>query len=81
MLRRVAIDPDELKMRGKDEARGRLLRYVNMEADVSQDHYLRAIRDFTNAALAKASEEFAAPQSRTDLFGDCNGKNVVRAVV
>jgi transposase len=47
-------------MRGKDEVRGSLFSYVDLEQRIRPDHPLRMIRAFVNAALADMSAEFAA---------------------
>ena len=45
-------------MRGKDEVRGSLFSYVDLERRVRRDHPLRMIRGIVNAALSKMSAEF-----------------------
>lgn len=47
-------------MRGKDEVRGSLFSYVDLERRVGPDHPLRAIRGIVNAALSEMSGEFDA---------------------
>ena len=47
-------------MRGKDEVRGSLFSYVDLEQRVRPDHPLRMIRGVVNAALAEMSAEFDA---------------------
>jgi transposase len=47
-------------MRGKDEVRGSLFSYVDLEQRIRPDHPLRAIRAIVNAALADMSAEFDA---------------------
>jgi transposase len=50
----------EVVMRGKDEVRGSLFSYVDLEHRVRPDHPLRAIRGVVNAALVEMSAEFDA---------------------
>jgi len=59
---------DEVGMRGKDEVRGSLFSYVEMERRIRPDHPLRLIRTIVNAALAGMSAEFDAlyPSTRRD---------------
>ena len=45
-------------MRGKDEVRGSLFSYVDLEQRIRPDHHLRAIRGIVNAALREMSAEF-----------------------
>jgi transposase len=45
-------------MRGKDEVRGSLFSYVDLERRVRSDHPLRMIRGIVNAALVEMSGEF-----------------------
>lgn len=45
-------------MRGKDEVRGALFSYVDLERRARPDHPLRLIRGLVNAALAETSAEF-----------------------
>lgn len=45
-------------MRGKDEVRGSLFSYLDLERRVGPDHPLRAIRGIVNAALSEMSGEF-----------------------
>ena len=45
-------------MRGKDEVRGSLFSYVDLEQRIRPDHPLRTIRVIVNAALADMSAEF-----------------------
>ncbi len=52
-------------MRGKDEVRGSLFSYVDLEQRVRPDHPLRVIRGIVNAALAEMSAEFDALYSPT----------------
>jgi transposase len=47
-------------MRGKDEVRGSLFSYVDLEQRTRPDHPLRLIRTIVNAALAEMSAEFDA---------------------
>ena len=47
-------------MRGKDEVRGSLFSYVDLEQRVRPDHPLRMIRGIVNAALGEMSPEFDA---------------------
>jgi transposase len=47
-------------MRGKDEVRGSLFSYVDLEQRIRPDHPLRTIRAIVNAALADMSAEFDA---------------------
>jgi transposase len=47
-------------MRGKDEVRGSLFSYVDLEQRIRPDHPLRLIRCIVNAALAEMSAEFDA---------------------
>lgn len=47
-------------MRGKDEVRGWLFSYVDLEQRIRPDHPLRTIRAIVNAALADMSAEFDA---------------------
>ena len=47
-------------MRGKDEVRGSLFSYVDLEQRIRPDHPLRLIRSIVNAALAEMSAEFDA---------------------
>lgn len=47
-------------MRGKDEVRGSLFSYVDLEQRIRPDHPLRMIRSLVNAALADMSAEFDA---------------------
>jgi transposase len=47
-------------MRGKDEVRGSLFSYVDLEQRIRPDHPLRLIRTIVNAALAEMSAEFDA---------------------
>ncbi len=47
-------------MRGKDEVRGSLFSYVDLEQRIRADHPLRLIRTIVNAALAEMSAEFDA---------------------
>jgi len=47
-------------MRGKDEIRGLLFSYVDLERRVRPEHPLRVIRGIVNAALAEMSAEFDA---------------------
>jgi transposase len=47
-------------MRGKDEVRGSLLSYVDLEQRIRLDHPLRVIRTIVNAALSEMSAEFDA---------------------
>lgn len=47
-------------MRGKDELRGSLFSYVDLEQRIRPDHPLRLIRTIVNAALAEMSAEFDA---------------------
>ncbi len=47
-------------MRGKDEVRGSLFSYVDLEQRIRPDHPLRMIRALVNAALADMSAEFDA---------------------
>ena len=47
-------------MRGKDEVRGSLFSYVDLEQRIRPDHPLRTIRAIANAALADMSAEFDA---------------------
>ena len=47
-------------MRGKDEVRGSLFSYVDLEQRVRPDHPLRMIRGIVNAALSEMSSEFDA---------------------
>jgi transposase len=55
-------------MRGKDEVRGSLFSYVDLEQRVGPDHPLRVIRGIVNAALLEMSAEFDAlyPRSGRD---------------
>jgi transposase len=50
----------EVGMRGKDEVRGSLFSYVDLERRIRAGHPLRAVRDIVNAALAEMSGEFDA---------------------
>lgn len=52
-------------MRGKDEVRGSLFSYVDLEQRIRPDHPLRLIRAIVNAALAEMSAEFDALYSPT----------------
>jgi transposase len=54
------VEWDEVGMRGKDEVRGSLFSYVDLEQRIRPDHPLRMIRAFVNAALANMSTEFDA---------------------
>ena len=56
-------------MRGTDERSGSLFSYVDLEARVSQNHPLRAIRALTNATLAEMSRDFEALYARTGRPG------------
>ena len=47
-------------MRGKDEVRGSLFSYVDLEQRIRPDHPLRVIRTIVNATLAEMSAEFDA---------------------
>jgi transposase len=47
-------------MRGKDEVRGSLFSYVDLEQRIRSDHPVRVIRAIVNAALAEMSAEFDA---------------------
>jgi transposase len=47
-------------MRGKDEVRGSLFSYVDLEQRIRRDHPLRTIRGIVNAALTAVSAEFDA---------------------
>jgi transposase len=47
-------------MRGKDEVRGSLFSYVDLEQRIRPDHPLRLIHTIVNAALAEMSAEFDA---------------------
>lgn len=47
-------------MRGKDEVRGLLFSYVDLEQRIRADHPLRMIRALVNAALVDMSAEFDA---------------------
>lgn len=47
-------------MRGKDEVRGSLFSYVDLEQRIRPDHPLRMIRALVNRALADMSSEFDA---------------------
>ncbi len=47
-------------MRGLDERSGSLFSYVDLEARVTKDHPLRAIREIVNAALAGMDSAFCA---------------------
>ncbi|NOG70879.1 IS5 family transposase [Roseicella sp. DB1501] len=47
-------------MRGKDEVRGSLFSYVDLERRIRPDHPLRTIRSIANAALAEMSAGFDA---------------------
>ena len=47
-------------MRGKDEVRGSLFSYVDLERRVGPDHPLRVTRGIVNAALSEMSGEFEA---------------------
>jgi transposase len=47
-------------MRGKDEVRGSLFSYVDLERRIRPDHPLRLIRAIVDAALAEMSAEFDA---------------------
>ena len=47
-------------MRGKDEVRGSLFSYVDLERRIRAEHPLRTIRAVVNAALADMSAEFDA---------------------
>jgi len=47
-------------MRGKDEVRGSLFSYVDLEQRIRPGHPLRMIRDIVNAALIEMSGEFGA---------------------
>jgi len=47
-------------MRGKDEVRGALFSYVDLERRVRPDHPLRLIRSIVDAALIEMSAEFDA---------------------
>lgn len=47
-------------MRGKDEVRGSLFSYVDLEQRIRPDHPLRTIRAIVNAAPADMSAEFDA---------------------
>jgi transposase len=47
-------------MRGKDEVRGSLFSYVDLERRIRPNHPLRTIRAIVNAALADMSAEFDA---------------------
>jgi transposase len=47
-------------MRGKDEVRGSLFSYVDLEQRIRPDHPLRTIRAIVNVALADMSAEFDA---------------------
>jgi len=47
-------------MRGKDEVRGSLFSYVDLERRIRAEHPLRTIRAVVNAALADMSTEFDA---------------------
>ena len=47
-------------MRGKDEVRGSLFSYVDLERRVRPDHPLRVIRAIVDAALSEMSPEFDA---------------------
>lgn len=47
-------------MRGKDEVRGSLFSYVDLERRVGASHPLRVIRGIVNAALSEMSAEFDA---------------------
>jgi len=47
-------------MRGKDEIRGSLFSYVDLEQRVRSDHPLRVIRGIVNAALLEMSAGFDA---------------------
>ena len=47
-------------MRGRDEVRGSLFSYSDLERRVRADHPLRVIRGIVNAALAEMSGEFDA---------------------
>ena len=47
-------------MRGKDEVRGSLFSYVDLEQRIRTDHPLRVIRAIVNASLAEMSAEFDA---------------------
>lgn len=47
-------------MRGRDEVRGSLFRYVDLERRVRSDHPLRVNCDIINAALVEMSAEFDA---------------------
>jgi hypothetical protein len=45
-------------MRGKDEVRGSLFSYVDIEDRIRVGHPLRVIRGIVNAALTEMSREF-----------------------
>jgi transposase/IS5 family transposase len=47
-------------MRGKDDIRGSLFSYVDLEQRIRRDHPLRVIRAIVNAALVEMSAEFDA---------------------
>ena len=51
-------------MRGKDDRPEHLFRYVGLEARIPADHPLRAIRTFTDEALAGLSRDFNKIYSR-----------------
>ena len=54
------VEWDEVGMRGKDEVRGSLFSYVDLEQRIRPDHPLRMIRTLVNRALADMSPEFDA---------------------
>jgi transposase len=54
------VEWDEVGMRGKDEVRGSLFSYVDLEQRIRPDHPLRMIRALVNRALADMSPEFDA---------------------
>jgi transposase len=57
-------------MRGKDEVRGSLFSYVDLEQRVRPDHPLRVIKGVANAALTEMSAEFDAlypPRGRDSI--------------
>ena len=47
-------------MRGKDEVRGTLFSYVDLERRVRPEHPLRLIRSIVDAALVEMPAEFDA---------------------
>ena len=76
MIPLLPVDATRLGMRGKDEVRGSLFSYVDLEHRVRPDHPLRTIRAVVNAALAEMSAEFDAlfpgrGVTRSRLSGCC----------